>query len=45
MKKRNEAPATYESLRLPSGLRLVVGHVKERSSVAIGVWARVGGRY
>lgn len=43
--KHREPSTAYEAVRLSSGLRLVVGRLKERSSVAIGVWARVGGRY
>lgn len=34
----------YEIDRLPNGVRVVAAPLKERRSVAIGIWANVGGR-
>lgn len=43
--KRTMSPVTYDVERLASGVRLVVGRLPHMASVAVGVWARVGGRY
>ncbi len=34
----------YEISTLPSGIRVVAAPLKERKSVAIGIWVKVGGR-
>lgn len=35
----------YNKTTLPNGLRIVTHHMKERDSIALGLWVGVGGRY
>lgn len=34
----------YESVKLPSGIRVVAAPLKQRRSVALGIWVHAGGR-
>lgn len=35
----------YNKTTLPNGLRIITHNIKDRSSIAIGIWVGVGGRY
>jgi len=43
--KSSSVVTQYDTATLPNGLRLLIGRVPQATSVAIGVWARVGGRH